>query len=233
DAKMLASQVVEEANGSAEKIVSEATAKADKAAADIEIQTDNMKKNAERIKTAIKSDIDGIYTTILELNDTISNFSKESSTSLERAAKIIDMTDLSNSENPTVAEATAKIAHSAASLQQTAKQAQPTPRPVQQHTFQPQQNAPKPVVAPQSAPAPKNVPQNNPAPRNYQTAPVQTSVKPNYSNLPKTDEPAKAMDVSKVNEHTPMNLTEMQEYAKSLQQQIEAEEENATAKPVF
>jgi len=89
DAKALAEQVIDEANGKAQTIVSEANEKAEDILRNAENKSAELERMSHDVQSKIKNTIDSMFDNISKISDTISDFSRGSTISLEKAKSII------------------------------------------------------------------------------------------------------------------------------------------------
>lgn len=89
DAKALAEQVIEEANSKAQSIVSEANEKAEDILRNAENKSAELERMSRDVQVKIKNTIDSMFDNINKISDTISDFSRGSTISLEKAKNII------------------------------------------------------------------------------------------------------------------------------------------------
>lgn len=89
DAKALAEQVIDEANGKAQTIVSEANEKAEDILRNAENKSAELERMSRDVQAKIKNTIDSMFDNISKISDTISDFSRGSTISLEKAKSII------------------------------------------------------------------------------------------------------------------------------------------------
>ena len=97
DAKALAEQVIDEANGKAQTIVSEANEKAEDILRNAENKSAELERMSRDVQAKIKNTIDSMFDNISKISDTISDFSRGSTISLEKAKSII--TEAQNAVN--------------------------------------------------------------------------------------------------------------------------------------
>ncbi len=98
DAKALAEQVIEEANAKAQSIVFEANEKAEDILRNAENKSAELERMSRDVQAKIKNTIDSMFDNINKINETISDFSRGSTISLEKAKNII--TEAQNAINP-------------------------------------------------------------------------------------------------------------------------------------